>query len=284
MTATDVPSAPALRCLGVWGGIGVAVLGLGALVAPDLTDAAAAVADGSWQARPLEVLLGWLAAAAASLALGWLWVVAGLVALDAARGVRRDAVPGCPAALRRLLLTACGAAATGALVTGLTLPASADPLPRPVPVGGSLASGALVGSADPAAAVAATPDPDGPDLHGLPMPDRAHSGPGARDADRDRGPRGRATPGDPVRPSAGEGGVHVVRPGDTLWDLAADRLRARDDRAPSAADVDAEWRALWAANADVVGPDPDLLLPGQHLRTPGHAAPDARPDHDRSRD
>ncbi|MCH1866460.1 LysM peptidoglycan-binding domain-containing protein [Nocardioides sp. CFH 31398] len=62
----------------------------------------------------------------------------------------------------------------------------------------------------------------------------------------------------------------MVRPGETLWDLAAAQLRARHGTpGPTDAEVDARWRAIWAANADVVGPDPDLILPGQHLRSPG---------------
>jgi hypothetical protein len=28
--------------------------------------------------------------------------------------------------------------------------------------------------------------------------------------------------------------------------------------------------AWWSANADVIGPDPDLLLPGQVLQPPTH--------------
>ncbi|MCW2756548.1 MAG: hypothetical protein JWO46_294 [Nocardioidaceae bacterium] len=49
----------------------------------------------------------------------------------------------------------------------------------------------------------------------------------------------------------------VVRPGDCLWSIARDRL----------GDADA-WRAIHALNADVIGPDPDLLLPGVRLRLP----------------
>jgi nucleoid-associated protein YgaU len=29
------------------------------------------------------------------------------------------------------------------------------------------------------------------------------------------------------------------------------------------------WRAIWTANRDVVGLDPDLIHPGQALRLPG---------------
>lgn len=59
-------------------------------------------------------------------------------------------------------------------------------------------------------------------------------------------------------------GTVVVRPGDTLWALARDRL---PDRAGDA-DVLALVARTHAANRAVVGADPDLLHPGQRLRLP----------------
>ena len=63
-------------------------------------------------------------------------------------------------------------------------------------------------------------------------------------------------------------GTDVVVAGDCLWRIAEDRLAADGprphDRATSHAAVD-RW---WSANADVIGPDPDLILPGQVLRPP----------------
>ena len=56
----------------------------------------------------------------------------------------------------------------------------------------------------------------------------------------------------------------VVRPGDSLWSIAADSLGpARTSRAVAAA-----WPRWWVANRAVVGPDPDLIVPGQRLRPP----------------
>ncbi len=68
----------------------------------------------------------------------------------------------------------------------------------------------------------------------------------------------------PAEPPAGS---HVVVRGDCLWDIAADRLRATG-QAATAEQVAAAVQVWWSANADVIGPDPDLILPGQVLRPP----------------
>jgi hypothetical protein len=56
----------------------------------------------------------------------------------------------------------------------------------------------------------------------------------------------------------------TVRPGDTLWSIAADHL----GRAASNADISAEWPRWFAANREAMGTDADLILPGQMLRPP----------------
>jgi len=68
------------------------------------------------------------------------------------------------------------------------------------------------------------------------------------------------------RPHRGRGvSDHVVvRRGDTLWDIAA---RALGPDA-SIADIAASWPRWHAANTSTIGPDPDLILPGQLLRPP----------------
>lgn len=58
--------------------------------------------------------------------------------------------------------------------------------------------------------------------------------------------------------------VVAVRPGDSLWTLAARHLGP----GATAAQVAEAWPRWWAANRDVVGDDPDLLRPGQLLRPP----------------
>jgi nucleoid-associated protein YgaU len=60
------------------------------------------------------------------------------------------------------------------------------------------------------------------------------------------------------------GGVHVVRPGDNLWRIAAATLPAQ--AAPG--DVDRTWRAWWRTNRSVIGDDPNLIHVGQRLLPP----------------
>jgi hypothetical protein len=57
----------------------------------------------------------------------------------------------------------------------------------------------------------------------------------------------------------------VVRPGDSLWLIAA-RTLGPD---PTDTDVTARWHALYAANRARIGPDPDLIEPGLRLLIPG---------------
>jgi len=63
--------------------------------------------------------------------------------------------------------------------------------------------------------------------------------------------------------------VVVVRAGDTLWSIAADRL----GRDASTRDVATAWPAWFHANADVIGDDPDRIVPGQRLTVPTSTTP-----------
>jgi hypothetical protein len=70
------------------------------------------------------------------------------------------------------------------------------------------------------------------------------------------------------RPAPTAAATVTVRPGDSLWSLVAGDLGPRaTDRAVAAA-----WPSWWQANREVVGDDPDLLLPGTTLVRPS-------PDH-----
>jgi len=77
-------------------------------------------------------------------------------------------------------------------------------------------------------------------------------------------------PGSPTADPPAPADGHVVLRGDCLWDIAEDWLAQRSPGTPpSPAAVQDAVRAWWQANADVIGPDPDLILPGQVLRPPG---------------
>jgi hypothetical protein len=66
-------------------------------------------------------------------------------------------------------------------------------------------------------------------------------------------------------------GTHVVLRGECLWDIATADLQQRTGRLPTGGEAAAAVHAWWQANAAVIGPDPDVLLPGQVLHPP--AAP-----------
>lgn len=75
---------------------------------------------------------------------------------------------------------------------------------------------------------------------------------------------GAAPPPDPPDAPAAAGCTAVVARGDTLWGLATSRLAA-SGAAPDDDRLAAETARLYGANAGVVGPDPNLLRPGQRL-------------------
>ncbi|SDP25347.1 hypothetical protein SAMN04489867_1867 [Pedococcus dokdonensis] len=83
---------------------------------------------------------------------------------------------------------------------------------------------------------------------------------------------------DATRLVAGAGarpaGEVVVHRGDSLWSI----VRRTLGPGASDAEVAAVWPRWHAANRDVVGPDPDRLLPGQVLRPPEPAEQPAQPD------
>ncbi|MBB3086089.1 hypothetical protein [Geodermatophilus sabuli] len=234
----------------------------------------AAVAWGVWAWGVLGLLL-----TAASAAPG----VAGSVARAVTRrllpaGARRAAavalgvglVAGAP------LLTACGpgaahagpAAATPAAVDRPTLPPTAAdwpsqvadwptaPASTPAPTAGApaatppptaLPTTALPTTAPPTTAPPTAAPPSSPDVAALTAPG--------------------AVPDWPM-PAPGS---RVVLRGECLWDIATADLRQRTGRSPIGSEVAAAVHAWWQANAAVIGPDPDVLLPGQVLRPP--AAP-----------
>jgi hypothetical protein len=107
------------------------------------------------------------------------------------------------------------------------------------------------------------------DVHSVTEPPACGSG--ARSGPAGSGPAGSAPAGSGT---AGSGAARrlaivVVHRGDTLWDIAERHL------GPGAhnAQVAAEWPRWHAANRSTVGPDPNLILPGQRLRPPDQRPP-----------
>jgi hypothetical protein len=67
---------------------------------------------------------------------------------------------------------------------------------------------------------------------------------------------------------AGDSDTHVVLRGECLWDIAAGGLGRGRPAAPTDGEIARAVHAWWSANAAVIGPDPDRLLPGQVLSPP----------------
>ncbi len=57
---------------------------------------------------------------------------------------------------------------------------------------------------------------------------------------------------------------HTVRPGESLWVIASRQLGAD----ASTAEIDRQWRAIYARNRSAIGADPNLIEPGQRLTLP----------------
>lgn len=175
----------------------------------------------------------------------WAWGALGLV-LTAG-----SALPG--------VLGHAARALTGVVLPGAARRSAALALGIGLGVAGPLAGTTLmvVGAPPAAAATTSTSVPDWPDVPGAP----AGSVPGS-----DAGPS--EVPPLPDWPAPPAAGDHVVVRGDCLWDIAAARLSDQLGRTASAAETAQATSDWWAANAAVIGPDPDVLLPGQVLRPP----------------
>lgn len=168
----------------------------------------------------------------------WAWGALGL--LLTAGSALPGALGSAAGVLTRVVLPA-GARRGAALALGLGLSVAA-------PVAGSTF---LAVAAPAAAAPLSAPVPEWP-----------------LTAPADPAPAAGALPDWPVAPVLPAAGDHVVVRGDCLWDIAATDLATRLGRSPTAAETAGATHAWWTANAAVIGPDPDLLLPGQVLRPP----------------
>jgi nucleoid-associated protein YgaU len=150
---------------------------------------------------------------------------------------------GVPLPLRRALLLLCGAA----LTSGLAAPALAG---GAVPTGSSASAARVAGLRLPERVAVAPAGHPAPTAHPAPAPRPVAASPSAVAGT--------------VAASADSEATIVVGRGDTLWDLAAEQLGAH----PSEEETAAAWPALYALNRDLIGPDPDLIEPGQRLVLP----------------
>jgi len=225
-------------------GVAGAASALVRLFGPELIRAGQALSDpGDAPERVLPALVTLASAGGLLLALAWLGCSVVLCAVEALHDAARGARPAQRASsfLRPRAVRLLVGAALGTTVTAL------------VPAAHGAASSAVTTPLP--SAVAAPGHGWTTRLDGLPLPDRTT---GCLPTS--------APPPAPTAPSA----AHRVRPGESLWIIAARSLPAN----ASAARVDATWRRLYAANRATVGADPDLLLPGTVLRLPAALSTD----------
>ncbi|RHA39396.1 LysM peptidoglycan-binding domain-containing protein [Cellulomonas rhizosphaerae] len=120
-------------------------------------------------------------------------------------------------------------------------------------------------------------------------PSNAAAAPADATAPADAAPDPTASPSPPRRPAGPSSGRHavapagradvasiVVRSGDSLWSIAEASLADDRGKPPSVEQVAAEWPAWYAANAEVIGTDPNVIRPGQHLVVPSSTERGAR--------
>ena len=213
-------------------------------------------------------LIGLLAASVAWAAYGWLLLaVAGTLLERLPGAVGRSAALATrvitSAGTRVLLRSALGVAATAPLTV-----AAAHATPTDLPHDhGAIAEAAAW---DPRTGVERASTVPASDLQREPVrhspSDRATS----QLAVPDRPTLGAETRYTPVHRSGPR--TIVVRPGDSLWTIAARELGPHATRTT----IDRRWPRWYAANADRIGPDPGLIRPGQHLLRPNDpTTPDA---------
>ena len=216
----------------------------------------------AWEAgrplRPDEALVAVVALAALA---GVLWLsccilLELLARLPGAVGrwAARAAALVTPRQVRRLSAALLGLGMTAGLGSGASA-ATSPPVgltaPSPAPGTGS----SVPNPADPAL----PPLPD-PGFRSLPDPGWVPSTPTVRTQPDVRV----LTPAPRGEPEPDEAHQVVVHRGDSLWSIAARHL------GPGASDSEVAdaWPDWYAANREVIGEDPDLLLPGQVLHAP----------------
>ncbi len=206
-------------------------------------------------------LTGWLASSmaiatvcAAARALGGGWSAG-------ERLVQRCA----PALVRRTLVLALGAGISLSL-GGVAHASGADLgwAPTTPAASAHVPHGAADGAPGTPASAGAHADPPATTAH-------ATSGSTVSPIATPAAPQAATPPVDPAEPAPGspEPRQVTVRPGDSLWALAA------ADLGPEASDAEiaAAWPRWHAANTATIGSDPEVILPGQTLDVPSLDSP-----------
>lgn len=249
-------------------GLALGALGVGAAC---LVLAQRLVRDATLASGEVDVLMAGqgLVAGAATLAAAWLALLLLLGAVDAL--TRPDPSPATPPVDSHSLVTALGTLLLALAVAGPT-GAQAAP-PGPVATDDCL----LTPCPEPVAAPQVPAAPAAPGTDEPPVPGWTPTRPAqpasqvaawdlVTQAGALRPPQTRAAPSAEV----------VVRSGDTLWSLATRQLQELDRTDAHGTIEDATvaraWPVWYELNRDVIGSDPDLLLPGQRLRVPDAAS------------
>ncbi|MCU6480056.1 LysM peptidoglycan-binding domain-containing protein [Arthrobacter sp. A2-55] len=266
--------------LGADAAMAVAILVLGAsLVFAGSTLLRHRLAGGAGQLR-MEELIGALSAGAGiAVALWWLAALSGALISAVAHVSGRPrlaagAAAWSPAFMRRLVAAVLGlnlmAAPMAMAAGGGTAPvdptwragtvAAAPAIPGvAATAGGGAAPGDVSAAAGGGAAVNPAWTPHGPATDPGPLVSPARRPAAGHPA------AGRQVGNvqDKSVPESGAGTV-VVQGGDTLWSIVATSL------GPDASDVEVAdaWPRWYQANRAVIGPDPNIILPGQVLLTP----------------
>ncbi len=204
----------------------------------------------SWLVADPQRAVSLLAGFSAWLIAAWLLVVAGLaVAAASARRSGRSLhravellTPRFARGLVRVLLGAAVAVASAGPAVASTAPAT------------RVGAGALPSLAPVPAPVVAPPE-----LPPVLALDRPGASPSHTTSPVPAPPHPPAAMPQPAAPQ-----TYRVRPGDTLWGLAAKRLPASS----SPAAITRAWQRWYAANRREIGPDPGLLLIGELLDIP----------------
>ncbi|WP_210768982.1 LysM peptidoglycan-binding domain-containing protein [Ruania alkalisoli] len=171
------------------------------------------------------------------------------------QALRRHGAPG----VARLLGAGTGAVLTAALVAG-PAHATVDEVPDDLTWGASISETAEeaprpLHDETPLAGAGTAPAGDG----GAPReaPDR-HAA-----ADQEAPAPDPAPASETISPGTSRES-YQVQPGDSLWSIAADALGPE----ATTADIGTAWPEWYTVNRDLIGPDPDLIHPGDELYLP----------------